>query len=110
MRSEIYATFLGKRLCLLHRDRREIDGEDIKALLGQPDAVAAFAISDCQGTLTRDEQLFLSGEECIRLRPEEIILAGKSLIPTQQVLAHRSIIHVFTFRVGACLVGDLVDG
>ena len=38
---------LGRQFfCLVHGQRREVEGGDIQSLLGQPDAVASFAIGD----------------------------------------------------------------
>ena len=66
------AVFVRKRRRLRLCGRREIERHNVEPLLGQPDAVAAFAVGDGERPARFRQQMSARGEEIIRLPPERI--------------------------------------
>ena len=62
-------------------DGGEIDGEDVEALLGEPDAVASFAVGDAERIHSGVESVRVAFEVLVGLGAEDEFCVGITLIP-----------------------------
>ncbi len=86
-----HAALGGKAPRFRERDFGEVHRQHIEPLLGKPDAVAPLAIGDRERRLPAAQQMPLRDEERIGLSAEEIVVAGKPLVPAGAV----GFVHVF---------------
>src|ERR1700709_2248549 len=71
------------------RHGREVEGADVEALLGEPDAVAALAVGDRQRFLARLQQVGVLLQEFVRRGTEQIAGRGKTRFPAFEFRHHR---------------------
>src|SRR5215831_1832030 len=76
-----HAALLGKRTCLAERGWRPVDRKHVETALGEPHAIAPFAVRDCKRCAGFRQCGGLRLEKYIRLGAEHIIRHRKSLFP-----------------------------
>ena len=69
---KLHAALFGERPGFSLPIGREIDGEHVEALFGEPDAVAAFAIGDRESPALGGEQMALGAQKGVGALAEDI--------------------------------------
>ena len=83
-RAQPHAALRRKLARFLQCRRRKVDGEHVKTLLGEPDAVAAFAVGDRQRRAAATQPVRLGFEKSIRLLAERVAGRAKPRLPPFQ--------------------------
>lgn len=79
---KFHAALLRQRARLGKRGRGIIDREDVEALFGEPDAVAALAVGYGKCGLARAQQMHLGLEKRVRLLAKKIVWRTKPCFPS----------------------------
>jgi hypothetical protein len=65
--------------------RREVEGRDVKPLLGEPHAVAALAIGDAQRAHAGPQEMRLARQERVRRGAVVVVLDAEALVPVVEL-------------------------
>ena len=80
---DLHAAFFGQRRGFGLRGFREIDRDDVEALLGEPYSVAGFAVGDGQNLARLRQQCLAGRQKVVRRLAEQVFGRAVTALPTR---------------------------